>query len=42
VLKAALAGTSKKTKKRNCARDRGSFPGHYLQRLNFGYKGMSI
>lgn len=29
MLKAALAGTSKRTKKRNCAGDRGVFPGHY-------------
>jgi hypothetical protein len=29
VLKAALAGTSKKTKKRNCVCGRGVFPGHY-------------
>ena len=29
MLKAALAGTSKRTKKRNCACGRGVFPGHY-------------
>ena len=29
MLKAALAGTSKRTKKRNCVSDRGVFPGLY-------------
>ena len=29
MLKAALAGTSKRTKKRNCVCDRGIFPGYY-------------